>query len=246
MPLRFQGSENGAPGCAGLGWVDGGNAPTRPFGIDEALQAVTTLTEDWLEQDARTLMLGGDHLMTLGALRAHARKHGPLGLLVFDAHPDAADGGAWGSALHHGTWVRAAIEEHLVDPHRTVQIGVRAPRHEPSELQFLLKAGVKLWSPWDLKEARLASQLQGDIAKVGQGPAYVSIDLDAMDPAFCPAVAEPVPSGLSVMRAVSLVRMVHHWGHPWVGADVMELAATLDGAEETARVGIHLALHLLA
>jgi agmatinase len=92
----------------------------------------------------------------------------------------------------------------------------------------------------------LAAQLQGDIARVGQGPAYVSIDLDALDPAFCPAVAEPVPGGMSVMRTISLLRHLHLWANPWVGADVMELAATLPGTEETARVGVHLALHLLA
>lgn len=246
LPLRFQGEGNGTPGQAAEGWVDGGNIPTRPFEVPEALAAVAGLMGAWIEQGARTLMLGGDHLMTLGALRAHARVHGPLGVLVLDAHPDAADGALWGTALHHGTWMRAAIEEQLVDPHRTVQIGLRAPRHDEGETRFLQKAGVRLWTPWDLKDQRLSAQLQGDIARVGQGPAYVSIDLDALDPSFCPAVAEPVPGGLNVMRTISLLRQVHLWTRPWVGADVMELAATLDRAEDTARVGVHLALHLLA
>ena len=246
LPLRFQGGENGMSGQAATGWVDGGNIPTRPFDTIEALASVAHTMGAWIEQGARTLMLGGDHLMTLGALRAHASVHGPLGLLVLDAHPDAADGALWGTAFHHGTWMRLAIEENLVDPHRVVQIGLRAPRHDEGETQFLMKAGVRLWTPWDLKDQRLSTQLQGDIARVGQGPAYVSIDLDALDPAFCPAVAEPVPGGMSVMRTISLLRQVHLWPKPWIGADVMELAATLNGAEETARVGVHLALHLLA
>lgn len=246
LPLRFQGDENGIPGRAAEGWVDGGNIPTRPFNAQEALAAVADTIGQWVTMGARTFLLGGDHLMTLGALRAQARKHGPLGILVLDAHPDAADGAVWGTRLHHGTWLRVAIEEHLVDTHRAVQIGLRAPRHDEEETRFLLKAGVRLWTPWDLKEQRLSAQLQGDIARVGQGPAYVSIDLDALDPAFCPAVAEPVPGGLNVMRTISLMRQVHLWANPWVGADVMELAATLAGTEETARVGAHLALHLLA
>lgn len=246
LPMRLQGAENGAPGRAAEGWMDGGNVPTRPFDVQEALDAVTATMAGWIEKGARTLMLGGDHLMTLGALRAHAAKHGPMGLLVLDAHPDAADGSVWGTAHHHGTWVRAALEENLIDPHRTVQIGLRAPRHDDSEIKFLLKAGVRLWTPWDIKDQRLSTQLQGDIARVGQGPAYVSIDLDALDPAFCPAVAEPVPGGFSVMRTLSLLRQVHLWHQPWTGADVMEAAATLPGAEETARVGAHLALNLLA
>jgi len=246
LPLRFQGDEHGVPGRAAEDWVDGGNIPTRPFSAQEALASVADTMGQWVNQGARTLLLGGDHLMTLGALRAHACKHGPLGLLVLDAHPDAADGTAWGTPLHHGTWLRVAIEEKLVDPHRTVQIGVRSPRQDDDEIRFLMKAGVRLWTPWDLKEQRLSAQLQGDLARIGQGPAYVSLDLDALDPAFCPAVAEPVPGGLNVMRTISLLRQVHLWDKPWVGADVMELAATLKGAEETARVGVHLALHLLA
>lgn len=246
LPLRFQGDESGAPGLAGDGWVDGGNLPTRPFDTQEALAAVTEFMGQWIGLGARTLLLGGDHLMTLGALRAHARLHGPLGLLMLDAHPDAADGQAWGTRFHHGTWLRTALEEQLVDPHRTVLIGLRAPRFGDEETRFLLKAGARLWTPWDLKDPRLTTQLQGDIARVGQGAAYISLDLDALDPSFCPAVAEPVPGGLNVMRTIALLRQTHAWTRPWVGADVMELAATLEGAEATARVGAHLALHLLA
>ena len=246
LPLRFQGDENGLAGAAAEGWADGGNIPAKPFDTQAALAAVDGLVGQWAEAGARTFLLGGDHLMTLGALRAHARRQGPLGLLMLDAHPDASSGEDWGTPYHHGTWLRAALEEGLLDPHRTVLIGLRAPRHEPEETATLVRAGARLWTPWDLKEARLATQLQGDIARVGQGPAYVSIDLDALDPAFCPAVAEPVPGGLNVMRTLALLRQTRLWARPWVGADVMELAATLEGAEATARVGAHLALHLLA
>ncbi len=245
MPLRLQGPREEYRPFAGLDWVDGGNIPTRPFDMIVALDAVEETVAAWIAQGARTLMLGGDHLMTLGALRAQAKRNGPLGLLHLDAHPDAGHGEAWGTPLHHGTWVRQAIEEGLVDPHRTVQVGLRAPRFEEGELAFLHGAGVHLWTPWDLKDPRLSSQLQGDLARVGQGPAYVSLDLDVLDPAFCPAVAEPVPGGLTVMEVIGLLRPIHHWSVPFVGADVMELAPTLAGAEESARVAAHLALHLL-
>jgi agmatinase len=246
MPLRLQGPDEEGRAFAGLGWVDGGNIPTRPFDMAEALGAVESTMAAWIQQGTRTLMLGGDHLMTLGALRAHAKKHGPLGLLHFDAHPDAGHGEVWGTSLHHGTWVRQAIEERLLDANRVVQLGLRAPRFDGGELAFLRNAGVHLWTPWDLKDQRLASQLHGDLARVGQGPAYVSLDLDVLDPAFCPAVAEPVPGGLSVMELICLIRYVHRWSTPFVGADVMELAPTLAGAEDSARVAAHLALQLLA
>ena len=81
---------------------------------------------------------------------------------------------------------------------------------------------------------------------MGRGPSYVSLDLDVLDPSCCPAVAEPVPAGLTVPELYSLLRLVHRWPAPWVGADVMELAPTLAGADESARVGAHLALQLLA
>jgi len=246
MPLRLQGPEEDPRNVAAQGWVDGGNVPTRPFDMQEALGAVEATCSAWIAQGARTLLLGGDHLMTLGALRAHARHHGPLGLLHFDAHPDAGHGEVWGSPFHHGTWVRQAIVEGLVDPNRTVQVGLRAPRFEDGELAFLRESGVHMWTPWDLKDPRLSSQLHGDLARVGQGPAYVSLDLDVLDPAFCSAVAEPVPGGLTVMELISWLRHVHRWSRPFVGADVMELAPVLVGGEESARVAAHLALQLLA
>lgn len=249
MPLRLQGlqgEDEGGRSFAAFDWVDGGNVPTRPFSIEEALEAVRATMEAWLAFGARTLMLGGDHLMTLGALRAHAAKRGPLGLLHVDAHPDAGHGEIWGTAQHHGTWLRQAIEEGLLDPKRIVVAGLRAPRFDSEELVFLSEQGVHLWTPLDLRDPRLASQLQGDLGRVGQGPAYVTVDLDALDPAFCPAVAEPVPAGLTVLEAFTLLRAVHRWSEPWVGADVMELAPTLPGAEDSARVAAHLALQLLA
>lgn len=245
LPLRLQGMSEPAEGWNARHWVDGGNAPTRPFDTGEALMAVDATIGAWAATGARTLMLGGDHLMTLGALRAHAGIHGPLGMLHVDAHPDAALGLAWGTAHHHGTWLRTAIEEELVDPARTVQLGLRAPRHDDGELAFLRDRGVRSWTPWDVRDPHLAAQLRGDLARVGQGPAYVSVDLDALDPAEAPAVAEPVPAGLSSTELVPLLRNIHHWPKPWVGADLMELAPTLPGADTTARVAAHLALHLL-
>ena len=246
MALRLQGEDEGGRGMAARDWVDGGNIPTLPFNLHGALDAVNETIGAWARAGARTLMLGGDHLMTLGALRAHARIHGPLGLLHLDAHPDAGQGAAWGTEYHHGTWVRQAIEEKLIDPRRSLQIGLRAPRFDSEELVFLADAGMRMWTPWDLKDPRLTSMLQGDLARVGQGPSYVSLDLDVLDPAFCPAVAEPVPGGLSVQEVYGLLRHIHRWSAPWVGADIMELAPTLPGAEDSARVAAHLALQLLA
>ena len=246
MPLRLQGQDEGGRGCAAVDWVDGGNIPTLPFGIPAALAAVEQAVAAWARAGARTLLLGGDHLMTLGALRAHAALHGPLGLLHLDAHPDAGQGSHWGTECHHGTWVRQAITEGLIDPRRSLQVGLRAPRFDSEELVFLADAGMRMWTPWDLLDPRLDAKLAGDLARVGRGPCYLSLDLDVLDPAFCPAVAEPVPGGLSVQELFTLLRVTHRWPAPWVGADIMELAPTLAGAEDSARVAAHIALQLLA
>ena len=246
MPMRLQGQDEGGRGLAASDWVDGGNIPTRPFSMDEALDAVAQTTAAWIAQGARTLMLGGDHLMTLGALRAHAQKSGPMGLLHLDAHPDAGHGEIWGTRCHHGTWLRQAIEEKLVDPRHTVQIGLRAPRFDSEELVFLLDAGVRMWTPWDLQDVRLHAQLQGDIARVGQKPAYVSVDLDVLDPSCCPAVAEPVPGGLNVMEVLTVLRTIHRWGRPWAGADIMELAPALEPSQSSAKAAAHIALALFS
>jgi len=246
MPERLR---EGAPAlgpAAADGWLDGGNIPTLPFSLTEALEAVEASVGDWAMNGCRTLLLGGDHSMTLGALRALADRYGSLGLLHVDAHPDAADGAAWGTDIHHGTWLRQAIEEDLVDPLRVMQAGLRAPRFDDEELSFLREAGVRMWTPADLRDPLMALKLKEDLASIGRGPAYLSLDLDALDPILVPAVAEPVPGGLSLAETLRLIHAARQWPEPWVGADLMELAPTLEGAEASARVAVHLALHLLA
>lgn len=246
MPGRLREGRPLLGPAAAHGWLDGGNIPTLPFSLAQALDTVQATVGAWAMTGCRTFLLGGDHALTLGALRALARQHGPLGLLHLDAHPDAADGTAWGTDIHHGTWVRQALEEGLLDPERVVQAGLRAPRFDDGELAFLQAAGVRMWTPTDLRDPLLASRLEQDLASVGRGPAYLSLDLDALDPVLVPAVAEPVPGGLSVDETLRLIHAVRLWPEPWLGADLMELAPTLEGAEASARVAAHLALHLLA
>jgi arginase family enzyme len=246
MPYRLRDGRPELGPAVAHGWLDGGNIPTLPFSLPAALETVQATVGAWAMTGCRTLMLGGDHSLTLGALRAHYRQHGPLGLLHLDAHPDAADGSTWGTEIHHGTWLRQAIEEGLIDPDRVLQAGLRAPRFDDEELAFLQEAGVRMWTPADLRDPLMALRLQQDFAAVGQGPTYLSLDLDALDPVLVPAVAEPVPGGLSLVETLHLIHAAQRWTEPWVGADIMELAPTLDGAEASARVAVHLALHLLA
>lgn len=246
MPSRLREEKAPARPTSGRDWVDGGNIPTLPFSLPGALATVEETVASWSLMGARVLMLGGDHSLTLGALRALATVHGPLGLLHVDAHPDAADPAAWGTDLHHGTWVRQAIQEGVLDPGRLVQVGLRAPRFDDGELQFLRAAGSRMWSPADLRDPSLASLLQQDLSRLGHGPSYLSIDLDAMDPVLAPAVAEPVPGGLDLPEALHLIHIARAWDRPWVGADLMELSPALEGADASARLAVHLALHLLA
>jgi arginase family enzyme len=246
MPLRLREGRPELGPVAAQGWLDGGNIPTLPFSLAEALQTVQDTVGAWTLNGCRTLLLGGDHSLTLGALRALALRHGPMGLLHIDAHPDAAHGAVWGTDIHHGTWLRQALEEGLVDPDRLVQVGLRAPRFDDEELAFLQAAGARMWTPADLRDPLLAARLEEDLTVVGQGPAYLSLDLDALDPMLVPAVAEPVPGGLTVAETLHLIHAAAEWPEPWVGADLMELAPTLEGAEASARLAVHLALHLLA
>ncbi|HEX7597427.1 MAG TPA: arginase family protein, partial [Polyangia bacterium] len=111
MPDRLREGRPVLGPAAAQGWLDGGNIPTLPFSLAEALETVQATVGAWTMNGCRTLLLGGDHSLTLGALRALASRHGALGLLHVDAHPDAADGAAWGTDIHHGTWLRQAIEE---------------------------------------------------------------------------------------------------------------------------------------
>ena len=207
-----------------------------------------------LETQARELVarhdmvwLGGDHSITLSLLRAYRAHHGrPLALVHFDAHCDT-----WRDHFSepsgHGTWVHEAVSEGLVDVRRTVQVGIRSAAAAP-ERNYVPDRGGLLFSGRDLRGLASPAQLRAVCAavreRIGAEPAYLSFDIDCLDPAFAPGTGTPEPGGLSSAQAMTLLEEWHDLN--WVGMDLCEVAPPYDHAELTSNAAATLVWTYLA
>jgi agmatinase len=209
-----------------LSCVDRGDAPTVPGYIGETLDRVAGYVEAIGRAGVVALGMGGDHSVTLGELRGLARAHGPLGLVHLDAHGDLWDA-YFGLPLNHGTVFRRALEEGLIDPARTIQGGMRGPLYGPDDVEQPASLGIEC-IPWlelrDLGPRAFAERARG---RVGDGPAFLSFDVDLLDPSVCPATGTPEPGGPSAEVALDLVRGLT--GIDFRGFDVVEVSPPYDG-----------------
>ena len=187
-----------------------------------AVERIEAHAEEILASDAMMVTLGGDHFITYPLLRAHAKKHGPLSLVHFDAHCDT-----WpddGSRLDHGSMFLRAAREGIVDPATSVQIGIRT--HNADTHGYTI-----LGAPWVHREGIGATiDVVGEV--VGANKAYLTFDIDCIDPAFAPGTGTPVSGGLTTAQALEAVRSLGDVD--LVGMDVVEVAPPYDVAEITA------------
>ena len=183
---------------------------------------------------ATMLSLGGDHFITYPLLRAHAQRHGPLALIHFDAHCDTwADDAP--DSLNHGTMFYKAVKEGLIDPKRSVQIGIRTWNDDFMGIEVL-------GADWVHEHGAKATAAR--VAQiVGDHPAYLTFDIDCLDPAFAPGTGTPVPGGLSSAQAFAILRSLAPLR--LVGMDVVEVAPAYDPSEVTALAAAHVAAEML-
>ncbi|MBI2218595.1 MAG: agmatinase [Candidatus Rokubacteria bacterium] len=205
--------------------ADVGDVDVVPISIERTFEAVTRRIGEITAAGAIPVSIGGDHSITLPILRALGRRHGPLGIVHFDAHPDTWDE-YFGSKFFHGTPFRRAIEEGLIDPRRMIQVGIRGPLYGPEDFAFHDEHGIEVIRIEAVKEegtawvARRLERLRG-------GPVYCSFDIDAVDPAFAPATGTPEVGGLTSYEALATLRALA--GLTLVGADVVEVSPPYDG-----------------
>ena len=188
------------------------------------------------------LALGGDHTVTLALLRALARRTGPVGLVHFDAHVDTWPDG-FGQRWSHGSVFFHALEERLIDPLRTVQIGIRSPVQR-GVMDATLARGVTVITAEQVHEAGPAPIAARVREVIGERAVYLSFDVDALDPAFAPGTGTPEIGGLASWQAQSLLRRLQ--GLAFVGGDVVEVAPAYDVAEITALAAATVAWEYLA
>ena len=177
--------------------------------------------------------LGGDHFVTYPLLKAHAARYGKLALVQFDAHqdtwPDAGD------RVDHGTFVGRAVREGLVDAARSIQVGVRTVAPDD--------CGIEIVTAGDLDRLGVAGVIERIRERVGESSAYLTFDIDCLDPAFAPGTGTPVAGGLSSREALAILQGLT--SVDLVGGDVVEVAPPYDHADITAIAASTLAMHYL-
>jgi agmatinase len=209
-----------------LGIVDAGDAPTAPGYTEDTLERVTAFVRTLADGWAAPYGIGGDHSVTLAELRAAASIHGPLGLVQFDAHGDLWDS-HFGHPYSHGTTIRRALDEGLVAAERTIQVGLRGSLPEPADALLSAQAGVDTIT-WDELATMSVEVFAARVeARLGSAPAFITFDVDFVDPAFCPGTGTPEAGGPSSYTALQLVRSLT--GPRFVAGDVVEVAPPYDG-----------------
>jgi agmatinase len=184
-----------------------------------------------LDTGAAMLTLGGDHSITYSLLKAHAAKHGPLALVQFDAHQDTWHPEA--GRIDHGSFVARAAIEGLIDPRHSIQIGIRTIA--PADHGIEIVHGNDLE---DMTPAEVARRIQ---RRVGRAKAYLSFDIDALDPAFAPGTGTPVAGGMTSREALLILRGLGKID--FAGFDVVEVSPPYDHADITALAAAHVAMH---
>jgi guanidinobutyrase / D-arginase len=221
--------------------ADAGDAGPNPFDIREAHEAIEREAATLHERGAAVLGLGGDHSVALPLLRAAARRHGRLSLLQLDAHTDTWDS-YYGAKVTHGTIIRRAAEEGLIDPSRSLQIGLRGSVYESADYEENRELGFHMMLAREFDPAGVEGAV-GMACEHLTPPVYVTVDVDVLDPAFAPGTGTPESGGLTPRELLGILRLLAG-GPRIVSADVVEVSPPYDSAGLTALAAANVAYDL--
>ena len=221
---------------------DCGDTPVNPINLQDSLQRIEAFYARLHAAGAAPLSAGGDHLITLPILRAIARQK-PVGVVHFDAHSDTGDSYFGGEKYTHGTPFRRAIEEGLIDPKRMIQIGVRGSMYAADEKDWALGQGIRIVHIEEFFRLGPEAVIAEARRLVGDGPTYISFDVDGLDPVYAPGTGTPEIGGFSTAEAQRMIRGLA--GLDLVGGDVVEVAPPFDPSGNTALVGATIMFEIL-
>jgi agmatinase len=242
--LRPFNHELGVPVFDVLSVIDYGDAAVVPGFIEPSYAAISALLQPLAAAGVITLGLGGDHSIALAELRALAAVHGPLALVQFDSHGDVWDCYYGTQRYTHGTPFRRAVEEGLLRPERSIQLGMRGPLFAASDLQDARDLGFTVMTTTEMLR-RTPEEIGALVrATVGDARAFLSFDIDFIDPAFAPGTGTPEIGGPTSHQGLQLLRACT--GIDWVGADVVEVLPAFDHAQLTAQLAAQVAYEFLS
>lgn len=222
---------------------DLGDVNIVPGYIHPTYDAIEEFTAGIIKAGAVPIALGGDHSITLPELRAAAEEHGPVSLLQFDAHADLNDE-VFGEKYSHGTPFRRAMEEGLIDPTTSVQIGMRGSIYEADEFEMARNFGFTLIPGHDVHERGLADVLAEAKEVLGGSKVFLTFDIDFVDPAYAPGTGTPEVGGFNSQEAVEIIRNLK--GLNFVGMDIVEVSPMYDAAEITSLLAAHIVFEFLS
>lgn len=213
----------------------------HPYELTGAQAEIAGFYHTVVDAGVVPLSVGGDHSVTLPILRAVAAKR-PVGMVHIDAHCDTGDD-YMGSRFHHGAPFRRAVEEGLLDPRRVIQIGIRGTTNDPDMWGFSQQSGMRVlgMEEFDDKGWRHAAEEARRVA--GQGPVYLSFDIDSLDPSHAPGTGTPEAGGIAMLQALRLLRALR--GIDFIGGDLVEVAPPFDVGTLTAFNGASILFEIL-
>jgi agmatinase len=226
-----------------LSCVDFGDVAIVPGYLERSYAAIERAVQGLVEDGVVPLLIGGDHACTLPHLRA-MRSLGPVAVVDFDAHTDAWDE-YFGEKHNHGTWMRRAIEEGLVDVAHSIEVGLRGPLYGPEDWSSLEdELGLTYLTTRDVLGMGPTAVADVIRRRVGDRPAFITFDIDVVDPAHAPGTGTPEPGGLTSADALAIVRGLT--GMDFVGFDVVEVIPAYDPAQQTAFLAANLAYEMIS
>ena len=204
-----------------------------PFELEASLNEIHEFFERVHAAGIIPIAAGGDHSITLPIFRAIAKDR-PVGMVHFDAHCDTGDD-YLGSKFHHGSPFRRAVEEGLLDPSRTIQIGIRGGLNDADQWKFSHDTGMRVMYMEEYYEMGVKAVIEEARRVAGDGPTYISFDVDGLDPVYAPGTGTPEVGGITTLEAQMMIRGLS--GLDLIGGDVVEVAPPFDPTGNTALVG---------
>lgn len=224
--------------------IDYGDVDVAPPDVLATHAAINAEVGDIVKEGVKVIALGGDHSIALPLLRAHHRKYGPLAVIHFDAHPDTWDTEFGGQKFSHGTPFRRAIEEQLIDTSAYLQIGIRGPTSGRQDYEDALALGARMITIDDALRLGPGGMLDEIRSRVGGKPAYLTFDIDAIDPAFAPGTGTPEVGGFSSYQILQVLRGLK--GLNLVGFDLVEVSPPFDPSNITAILAANIVFEFLS
>lgn len=222
--------------------ADIGDIAIDTFDLKRSVQIIEERYDELLKHDVIPLTLGGDHTLSYPVLKAIAKKHGPVGLVHVDAHADINDL-MFGEEIAHGTPFRRSHEDQLLDPSRVCQIGLRATGYEAGEFDWPREQGWRVVQAEEIWYKSLAPLMEEVRAQMGDGPVYVTFDIDSFDPAYAPGTGTAEPGGLTSHQGIELIRGLA--GLNIVGCDLVEVSPPYDQTGATAVLAANILFEML-